>query len=197
MAYVAEREIANIPGGCQDQFVCNVGGLRRYEFGPDLEVSHYPIMLSFEILEQLQRNIYLIETGISRDGLKVLEDQIQKNISSDNDSLLKQQKILLNEFEKSIVQGNLTQMGMILNESWDLKKKFGKYVSNNRVDKVYRELQLNGSLGGKLLGAGGGGTLLVVTNEENSKRLESKIARMSLNYTRLQFFSEGAKLVES
>jgi D-glycero-alpha-D-manno-heptose-7-phosphate kinase len=59
-----------------------------------------------------------------------------------------------------IANMQLNEFGLLLDDSWQMKKKLHKNVSNNELDDIYNLAKTNGSLGGKILGAGGGGCFL-------------------------------------
>ena len=40
MAYIAERDIAKIPGGFQDHVVCSLGGFKKYSLGSNLGIKY-------------------------------------------------------------------------------------------------------------------------------------------------------------
>ena len=54
----------------------------------------------------------------------------------------------------------LNEFGLLLDESWKMKKKLHKDISNNELNYIYDLGKKNGALGGKILGAGGGGFFL-------------------------------------
>ena len=52
------------------------------------------------------------------------------------------------------------EFGLLLNETWKLKKDLSSSVSNSRINDIYEYGIKNGAKGGKLLGAGGSGFIL-------------------------------------
>ena len=59
----------------------------------------------------------------------------------------------------------IAEVGRLLHYSWTIKRKQSKYVSNNEIDSLCREIMTFGAYGVKLLGAGAGGFLLTVLPE--------------------------------
>jgi galactokinase/mevalonate kinase-like predicted kinase len=58
----------------------------------------------------------------------------------------------------------------LLNETWNVKKKLDKSVSNPIVDNLYEFGIKNGAIAGKLLGAGSGGFFLFLTKSFQEKK---------------------------
>ena len=59
----------------------------------------------------------------------------------------------------------IAEVGRLLHYSWTIKRKQSKYVSNNEIDSLCRDIMTFGAYGVKLLGAGAGGFLLTVLPE--------------------------------
>ena len=73
------------------------------------------------------------------------------------------------------------------------KKELSKNISSNFIDDIYLKAMKNGSLGGKILGAGGGGFCLFYVSENkllNFKRVFSKFPLISF-----KFEKEGSKII--
>jgi D-glycero-alpha-D-manno-heptose-7-phosphate kinase len=57
---------------------------------------------------------------------------------------------------------DLLALGLVLDESWHLKRGLASAISTDQIDTWYRRARQAGATGGKLCGAGGGGFLLFV-----------------------------------
>ena len=88
---------------------------------------------------------------------------------------------------------DLDDFGRLLDESWKLKKKTGKAISTNAIDKLYEEGIKAGALGGKLLGAGGGGFMIFYVRPEKQKNV--KKVMKDLLYIPFQFENEGTSII--
>ena len=85
------------------------------------------------------------------------------------------------------------EFGMLLDESWKIKKKLSKYISNSTVDNIYKLAIKNGALGGKILGAGGGGFFLFYVPNEIRKRFLKKMDfLLNINF---KFEDEGSRII--
>ena len=63
---------------------------------------------------------------------------------------------------KSEDKFTLKKIGLLMNKSWELKKKNNTNISYKEVDDFYQLLLKNNFYGGKLLGAGGGGYMMAI-----------------------------------
>ena len=65
-------------------------------------------------------------------------------------------------FEEEDIEG----IAECLGESWKNKKKISPLVSTPAVNKMYKSLEEDGMIGGKLLGTGGSGFIFGILNED-------------------------------
>ena len=170
-----EIEGLGSPIGKQDQYAAAYGGLNFIRFNKDETVSVSPIMMQAKTYKQLQENLVMFYTGITRSANSILSEQ-KKNISQDskNDNLLKMCRLAEN-MKEALENNDLSSFGEILNKSWELKRTLASGISNPEIDRAY-EIALNsGAMGGKLLGAGGGGFLLFYCEKEKQEKLKENI----------------------
>ena len=66
------------------------------------------------------------------------------------------------------------EIGKLLNQTWELKKKMNPLVTTPEIDKLYKSLRDIGIFGGKILGAGGGFYLVL----ELRGRIEIRLVRL-------------------
>ena len=85
-----------------------------------------------------------------------------------------------------------SEIGEILNESWQKKKELASGISDKRIDEMYDIAMANGASGGKLLGAGGGGFLLFYCEKYKQKRLDSVLG---LKKMQVRFERDGTSVV--
>ena len=150
--------------GIQDQYAVSYGGFKRYRFNQNGSVTVMPVVCRKEILQQLEKNMMLFFTGITRDSGKILSEQT-KTIS-DKTAMLDSLVATVDRAHDELVCGNLDLWGEELDKSWQIKKKFAGGISNPVIDKMYTAARDAGALGGKILGAGGGGFLLLYTKKD-------------------------------
>jgi D-glycero-alpha-D-manno-heptose-7-phosphate kinase len=71
---------------------------------------------------------------------------------------------------------DLSEFGVLLNESWQVKRSLGALVSNPSVDSIYDRALRSGASGGKLLGAGGGGFMVLFAPPEVQPRVRAELS---------------------
>jgi D-glycero-alpha-D-manno-heptose-7-phosphate kinase len=159
-----ERELCQEAGGWQDQIAAAFGGFNRIDFAGDtFQVS--PIKATNSTLLHLNRKLLLFFTGFARYSHKV-QETLQSAIP-DKVCELQRLKTYVDEAEAILVDGrNLDQFGLLLDESWQIKRSLTSSVSNTTIDDLYRSAQQAGAVGGKLLGSGSGGFLLFYAAED-------------------------------
>jgi D-glycero-alpha-D-manno-heptose-7-phosphate kinase len=98
--------------------------------------------------------------------------------------------------------GDLSQVGEILHENWQLKKSLTNLVSSNEVDNYYNQARKAGAIGGKLLGAGGGGFLMFYVEPEKQQDVINTLSGLSLlkikldsSGTRITYYDQMSNLI--
>jgi D-glycero-alpha-D-manno-heptose-7-phosphate kinase len=189
-----EIDIIGKPIGSQDQYAAAYGGLRFFRFETDGTVRVEPVVCTPEVLSELQRNLILFFTGMTRSADAILEVQ-SANITS-NDMVrthLRKMKDLAVELQ-AVLAGKhpLDRFGAILNEGWQLKKQAAEGISTPEIEEWYEKALAAGALGGKLLGAGGGGCLLFYAPYERQNQVRAALSELPEIHFR--FEPEGSKI---
>jgi D-glycero-alpha-D-manno-heptose-7-phosphate kinase len=83
-----EIDVLGEPIGKQDQYIAAYGGLQHIRFNPDESVFVDPVICSKKTLKELQDNLLLFYTGITRNATSVLTEQ-KENIDKKTDYLNK------------------------------------------------------------------------------------------------------------
>jgi len=172
-----ERELLNEYGGWQDQISVSYGGLNRIDFS-SIDFSVKPIILSDKRKNELDDNLLLFYIGMNR-----MSHEIQTNTFSnmkDKVVYLKEILLLVDEAEKILCDSSksIDELGVLLGETWKIKRSMGSNITNSTIDDVYSTGISAGALGGKLLGAGGGGFILFYCQKEKQNELRKKLNNM-------------------
>lgn len=156
-----EIEVSTLgkPIGIQDQYIASYGGFRFLEFLPDENVACEKVKISERIKRELNNNLILFFTGITRSSSSILEEQKQ-NISNRLPTL-RRMKELAKQARIELESGNIDAIGTFLEEGWQLKKQMANGISNGTIDEMYQKARRAGAQGGKITGAGGGGFILL------------------------------------
>lgn len=145
--------------GSQDQVACSLGGMNFIEFGIGNGWSAEAINLSSDYLRSIEDRIVLLYSGIDR-----LSSDVSKTLLEDLDSksslMRETQDLAIACRDIFLKEGSLSQIGPMLNESWELKKAMNRSAVTPLLEDLFGLAKNAGAEGGKILGAGGGGFCL-------------------------------------
>ena len=197
MACRIEIEKLAEPIGKQDQYIAVYGGITEFNFHKDGSVSSTPLDLSVPTVHDLEDNLLLFFTGISRSAGSILRDQVDK--SKKNDAAMVDNlhftKDLGLRSKAALLQGDTIKFGELMHEHWEHKKSRSNGMTSEFIDLAYAQAIQAGAVGGKLVGAGGGGFLMFYANDK--ERLRNKMHELGLEEVRFQFDFEGTKVILS
>jgi D-glycero-alpha-D-manno-heptose-7-phosphate kinase len=197
LACKIELEKLQEPIGKQDQYISAVGGITSFTFKRDGSVIAEPLQISTETLHNLEDNLLLFFTGISRSASAILSDQDNKSKSNDIQMIenLHFIKDLGLRSRDALLNGNTILFGELMHEHWLFKQKRSQGISNDFINSAYEIALANGAIGGKLVGAGGGGFLMFYAKDKN--KLRSTMRELNLDEVRFKFDFEGTKVILS
>jgi len=187
-----EQEILGEFVGSQDQAMAAHGGFCRVDFSTNHEIRISPMIMNPERLSEFQNHLLLFFTGFSRTASEIAKEQIER--THERKSELKQMYQMVDE-GISILTGesSLDQFGLLLHESWKLKRSLTPKISSGRIDEIYEAACEAGAIGGKLLGAGGGGFMLLFARPEDHYRIKEKLS--DLLYVPFGFETMGSQII--
>ena len=160
--------------GIQDQYAVAYGGFTRYRFNQDSSVTVMPVICDLERRGQLEKNLMLFFTGLTRDSRKILSEQTQT--IAEKMEMLDGLTETVDRMYQCLFSGELDQWGVELGRSWQVKKQFAGGISNPMIDDMYVKARQAGALGGKILGAGGGGFLLLYVPQNRQKAVREALS---------------------
>ena len=190
-ACAIEIEILRKPIGIQDQYIAAYGGLRFFEFLPDGEVKSDKITISSEAKRVLNDNFLLFFTGITRSSSSILIEQT-RNIN-DRKNELREIKQLANQARNVIEKEDFDTLGVLMHQSWEVKKRLAGMISNGHINEVYESARRAGAIGGKITGAGGGGFLLLYVPYTHQNKVRSVLSVFQELPFRLE--ADGTKVI--
>jgi D-glycero-alpha-D-manno-heptose-7-phosphate kinase len=186
-----EIEILNRPIGIQDQYIAAYGGLRFFEFLPNGQVTSEKVKLSSDAQRALNNNFMLFFTGTSRDSASILREQVGN--MKDRFNELREIKHMVHEARCAIETENFEALGVLLHQSWELKKSLAGTISNGRINEMYEMARRSGAIGGKIAGAGGGGFLLLYVPLERQNKVRATLNGLQELPFRLE--ADGTKVI--
>lgn len=187
-----ERDILQEHGGWQDQVAAAFGGFNRIDF-KDNQFKVSPIVIHPDRKGQLDKNLMLFYTGVTRFSSEVQKDTFAK--PEDKKAQLKEMLSLVDDAQAILEDKNadLNDFGRMLDHTWKLKRGTGSKVSNGSIDELYERGIKAGALGGKLLGAGGGGFLLFYVEPDKQQNVIKALD--DLMHVPFNFENEGTSIV--
>ncbi len=179
------------PIGVQDQYIAAYGGLRFLEFKPSGRVVAETINLEPQVKTRLNESLLLFFTGKTRIAANILAEQ-KENINQRLD-ILGEMKALAYKARDELMTGNIDALGILLHESWQLKKQLASQISNGEIDNWYQAAMQAGALGGKITGAGGGGFFLIYAPLEKREKVRRALHHLRELPFRLE--PDGSKVI--
>jgi D-glycero-alpha-D-manno-heptose-7-phosphate kinase len=197
MACKIEIEKLGEPIGKQDQYIAAFGGITEFNFHKDGSVTSAPLNLSVQTVHDLEDNLLLFFTGISRSAGSILKDQVDKSKANDSKMVenLHFTKDLGLRSKAALVNGDTKKFGELMHEHWEHKKARSSGMTSDFIDIAYAQAIKSGAVGGKLVGAGGGGFLMFYADDKET--LRRKMSELGLEEVRFQFDFEGTKVILS
>jgi D-glycero-alpha-D-manno-heptose-7-phosphate kinase len=191
-----EAEVLKRPIGKQDPYLAAFGGLTVLEIGKDGKVKVRKANVSMEVADELNQNLLLFFTGITRSADTILAEQ-SKSVKEEKKDVVDSMhyiKELGYEILEAAEEGNIDEIGKKFHAHWQHKKKISAKMSNPEFDKIYDMALENGALGGKVSGAGGGGFLTFYV-PQNHKKFREVMRGFGLREMRYRFDFEGSKVL--
>jgi D-glycero-alpha-D-manno-heptose-7-phosphate kinase len=164
------------PIGKQDQYAAAYGGICDIHFGPGDKVFVDEIRMPPPLRRQMQDELLLFFTGITRNANTILGEQTA-NIG-DRLMQLGQLRDLAGEAARGLREGDIDALGVALNKSWEAKRTLATGVSSAQIDDAVEAALSAGAAGAKVTGAGGGGFLLVVCPLEAQRAVRERLASL-------------------
>ena len=191
-AIYLERTLCNEDGGIQDQIASAFGGFNRIDFSEN-GYTVKPLNISPERKETLNGNLMMFFTGLSRFSFQI--QKTTKTVLGQRTEQLLRMLDMVDLAEKILTDPEkpLDDFGLLLNETWRLKRSISSEISTDLIDTLYKKATDAGALGGKLLGAGGGGCLLFYVNEENQDAVRAALSDML--EIKFKFENEGTRII--
>ena len=173
-AIYIEQKVIKENVGCQDQVIASFGGFNRINFKKN-NFFVKPLNLSKNNIKKIEESVVLAYTGISRIADKFAAEKIKKIKSKKKN--FSEILNLVEEAENLITKKNINlyDIGILLNETWRLKRSISSKITSKKLDEIYNMGIKNGALGGKLLGAGGGGFVAFIINNRDKKNFINKM----------------------
>jgi|688.fasta_scaffold40401_5 D-glycero-alpha-D-manno-heptose-7-phosphate kinase len=161
--------------GSQDQIACALGGINFISFGPQNYWDAEPVVLSDSYIQEIEKRIILIYSGIDRVSSNVTK-YLLENIDLKVVEMKRTQQLAEECKNIFLTEGELSIIGPMLIESWELKRKSNPAAVNPNLENFFMRGLSAGASGGKILGAGGGGFFLFWVEPENETKFRESMS---------------------
>ncbi len=192
-----EIDVLGEPIGKQDQYMAAHGGITCLTFDKNGDVLVEPLRIKDATLDRLEANLLFFFSGIERSASEILKEQDQKSQASDTEMEhnLHHVKDMGLRTRKYLEGGHVDEIGGILHEHWETKKKRSQKMSDPFIDECYEVARKSGALGGKIMGAGGGGFFMFYCENGKKANVSEALMNMGLRRERFSFDWEGARIL--
>ena len=192
-AIYIEQKVIGENVGDQDQIAAAYGGFNHIEFYKNKKFKVTKINTYKSNINRIQDNLMLFYTGLQRKS-SVQAKKIISNIDKKFYYLNEISKIP--QFAINLIKSknfSEKEFGELLNNTWLLKKKLSKSISNNLIDEIYSNALNAGALGGKILGAGNGGFILFYIEKKHKQKLLKRLNK--LIHVPFKFENKGSHII--
>jgi D-glycero-alpha-D-manno-heptose-7-phosphate kinase len=196
MDFEIEAKILKRPIGKQDPYMAAFGGLTVLEIARDGTVEVRKATVSYEIADELNKNMLIFFTGKTRSADEILREQ-EKGAKEEKSSVVDSMHFIKEigyQILEAVESGNIDVVGQKFHEHWQYKKKISTKMSNPEFDRIYDAAREHGALGGKISGAGGGGFFTFYV-PDHQRAFREKMRELGLREMRYRFDFEGSKVL--
>lgn len=195
LAYEIERKDCQLSGGRQDQYATTFGGFNFMEFYDDERVIVNPLRIRQHILNELESQIMLFFTGVSRSSAQIIEDQVKTTTSEDKKPLeaMHEVKNLAYSMKECLLKSNIDGMADLLRDAWHAKKSTSSAISTREIELIEDRVLSAGAKSIKISGAGGGGFMMLFVDPIRRLDVERALQGLDGHIQPFRFTQQGTQ----
>ncbi|MEM0130119.1 MAG: kinase [Thermoplasmatales archaeon] len=197
-SYRIERDHFRVTLGLQDPYAIPFPGLKYVEFAGE-RATIDSIDASNGFSELLSRSSIIIYTGSTRNSSMELQEEVSKlNDGSGEliETLLEMKKLTL-QARDSVAGRDFGSFCKLMSRGWELKKKLGQGITNEKVDSIIEAAIKNGACTARLMGGGSAGFILAIAPRDRLWHLETAMMDLSDFVTRVSFLNNRISIQDS
>jgi D-glycero-alpha-D-manno-heptose-7-phosphate kinase len=176
-----EQELLGESVGVQDQIMAAHGGFRILDLGTGPKWTVKSLLLPKDYLRVLEQHVLLGFSGISRSAdqhaKKKLENIKRGKTTEELQAITGLAQEALKAFQG---EASFEQVGRLLNQSWQYKRRLAAGVSTDWMDDIYSTALRYGAFGGKLMGAGGGGFFFFLAPPNKHEQIRNGLPKIKV-----------------
>lgn len=184
-----ERNLLKEHVGYQDQIFASYGGFNSIIF----KKGNFSVkkMKKNSDIKKIEDNSFIVNTKIFRKAENIEKKKIKD--MKKNSQYLDNIKNIADYAYECLLSKNLSDnFSDLLNESWSIKKRLHKNVSNSKIDNLYSYGLSVGATCGKLLGAGNGGFFYFYVPKKNHINFKKKLNQA----IKINFSDHGSQIIK-
>jgi D-glycero-alpha-D-manno-heptose-7-phosphate kinase len=192
-ALTIERKELQMAGGKQDQYAATFGGFNYMEFYENERVIVNPLRIKPYLKKELNYHLLLFHTQTKRESSNIIEKQTD-NFKNELPNVLEAShnlKEIAVKMKEALLIGELTDIGELLNMSWENKKVLADDISNPEIENIYSTAMNAGAIGGKISGAGGGGFMIFYCPNDSRFNVIDDLEAIGVQHQNYNFQNKG------
>jgi D-glycero-alpha-D-manno-heptose-7-phosphate kinase len=172
-----ETTVIQVPAGMQDYYAAMYGGLQSLKWRPGTHVRSW---LPEELIPELEKRILLFYSGTSRNSGINNWHLFKEFIDNAKDVRLQFQKITdaTQKLESALLTKDWWAVGEAISQEWTTRKTLAQGITTPEIDQAFLESQKEGTLFGKICGAGGGGCFFIYLPTRSEEALTTQRGRI-------------------
>jgi len=195
LAYEIERLDCGLSGGKQDSYATTFGGFNFMEFYEKGRVVVNPLRISNHITNELESQLLLYYTGVSRSSARIIDDQVQTTEVGHDKSLeaMHRVKKLAFAMKELLLMSNIDGMSDLMKSAWEAKKSTSTLIATPGIDDVEAKAISAGAKSIKISGAGGGGFALIFADPTDKVGIMRALEDSEGSFHRFSFTEQGTQ----
>ena len=181
-----------VPTGWQDYFPALYGGANVIHLEPGgVRREKLPIFVS-----ELEKRFVLCYTGQPRDSAINNWEVMKSHIDGEEQVRRNFDKIttIASQMREALLTGDWKDVSELLALEWENRKQNFKGISTPTIDSMIEQTQKQGTVAGKVCGAGGGGCVVFMVEPGTKPAVEEALAQMGGQIISFAFSRTGLEV---
>jgi D-glycero-alpha-D-manno-heptose-7-phosphate kinase len=196
-AYYIEQNVLKNIGGRQDQYAAVIGGFNSLKFlgASNVQIEKITLNKSFE--QEIEKNLLLFYTGEPHTSGDMVKIQVESYLEQKEKSkyYLDKLKEIAYLMKDALLAEDFENFGQLLTKDLEYKNKFNPFLTTDYMKQLHKTMIINGSIGGRVCGAGGGGCMIWLGNPNKLENLKNFLRNQKGKLLDFKFTQQGLELL--